>query len=99
MKTSSNGKMGNLPFNINLVTPVAKADAQQITQLIKHNGRVDGYVLSNGKNITKQEGVALAKAGEIKGVAIAVRNGNEYLRSLPDESGQNNLGNLPSISQ
>ena len=43
-------------------------------------------------------GLALAKQGGIYGVAIASRNGSEYLRSLPDGSDSNNLGDLPSIS-
>ena len=40
---------------------------------------------------------ALAKAGGIRGVAVAVRNGSEYLRSLPDGSESDNLSNLPAI--
>ena len=40
----------------------------------------------------------MAKAGEIKGVGIAHRKGSEYLKSLPDDTEENNLGNLPSIS-
>lgn len=88
-----------LPSNINLVTPRAKPGAPHITQLVKHGGKIDGYVLSNGKTLTKEEGVVLAKAGEIAGVAVATRNGTEYLRSLPDGSENNNLSNLPSISQ
>ena len=34
----------------------------------------------------------------LKCVAVATRKGNEYLRSLPDENENNNLGNLPSIT-
>jgi len=59
---------------------------------------VEGYQLSGGQTITKSQGVSLAKEGEIAGVAVAVRNGNEYLRSLPDGQESNNLGNLPSIT-
>ena len=40
--------------------------------------------------------LALAKQGGIRGVAIASRNGSEYLRSLPDGDESNNLGDLPS---
>ena len=99
MADKHDGRMGNLPANINTGIPDPKPDAQTITQLVKHGGKVDGYRLSNGKTITKEEGVELAKAGEIRGVAVATRNGREYLRSLPDGSENNNLGNLPSISQ
>ena len=40
----------------------------------------------------------MTKSGKISGVVVAINKGNEYLRSLPDESEENNLGNLPSIS-
>ena len=87
----------NLPMNINLVTPVPRADARSIARLVRRGGRVEGYELSDGALLTKEEGVALAKQGGIRGVAVAVRNGSEYLRSLPDGQEQNNLGSLPSV--
>jgi hypothetical protein len=92
MKTNRHG----LPKNINIMNPVVNKDAQSIKRLIKDGGRVSGYELENGQILSKSEGVALAKQGGIRGVAIATRNGNEYLRSYPDASGSNNLGNLPS---
>ena len=85
-----------LPANINLVTPNPRPDAQSITRLIRRGGRVEGYELSDGTVLSKPEGVALAKEGGFRGVAVAVRNGSEYLRSLPDGKEQNNLGSLPS---
>lgn len=99
MDNQENQMIGNLPSNINAVNPTPKPDAQSITQLVKHSGRIEGYQLSNGQIVSKQQGVELAKAGDIRGVAVAVRKGNEYLRSLPDGEESNNLGNLPSISQ
>lgn len=87
----------NLPMNINLVTPVPRADARSIARLVRRGGRVEGYELSDGAMLTKEEGVALAKQGGIRGVAVAVRNGSEYLRSLPDGQEKNNLGSLPSV--
>lgn len=90
---------GNLPLGINSFVPTPKDNAKEVTALIKQGGRVTGYTLSDGQNVTKAEGVALAKNGEIRNVAIATRKGNEYLRSLPDGSEGNNLGNLPSIPQ
>ena len=99
MAQSNDARIGNLPANINLVNPVPRPDAKRITQLIRHNGRVDGYQLSDGTTLSKEEGVALAKQGGIRGVAVATRNGSEYLRSYPDGEEDNNLGNLPSISQ
>ena len=79
------GRIGNLPANINIMNPVPNKDAKTITGLIRKNGKVSGYELSDGRVLSKREGVALAKQGGIRGVAIASRNGSEYLRSLPDE--------------
>jgi hypothetical protein len=41
----------------------------------------------------------MAKENKIKGVAVAEKKGTEYLRSLPDDNENNNLGNLPSVSK
>ena len=87
-----------LPANINKEVPTPNADAKRITKLVKHDGDVVGYELSNGQRVSKDEGIQMAKMGEIAGIAVATRKGNEYLRSLPDENENNNLGNLPSIT-
>lgn len=42
--------------------------------------------------------VDMAKQGQIAGVGIAHRGDTEYLKSIPDGSENNNLGNLPSVS-
>lgn len=89
-------RIGNLPANINIMNPVPNKDAKRIEKLIRTGGKISGYQLSDGTVLSKAEGVALAKQGGIRGVAIASRNGNEYLRSLPDGSVSNNLGDLPS---
>lgn len=78
--------------------PKPNADAKQIVALVKESGRITGYKLSDGRILSKDEGVQLAKQGGILGVGIATRNGNEYLKSLPDEREDNNLDNLPSIT-
>ena len=91
-------KIDNLPANINIMNPVPNKDAKSISKLIRNNGKISGYQLSDGTILSKSEGVALAKQGGIRGVAIASRNGSEYLRSLPDGSESNNLGDLPSTS-
>ena len=96
MDKQRKGKIGNLPANINIMNPVPNKDAKSIAGLVRKNGRVAGYQLSDGSVLSKQEGVALAKQGGIRGVAIASRNGSEYLRSLPDGSQSNNLGDLPT---
>ena len=91
-----NGRIGNLPANINLMNPVPNKDAKSVVRLLRTNGKVSGYELSDGTRLTKSQGVALAKQGGIRGVAIASRNGSEYLRSLPDGDESDNLGDLPS---
>ena len=77
-------RIGNLPANINIMNPVPNKDAKTI------------YQLSDGTVLSKADGVALAKQGGIRGVAIASRNGSEYLRSISDGKESNNLGDLPS---
>ena len=79
--------------------PTPKADAKEIVGLVKSSGRITGYQLSNGETVSKEEGVAMAKAGEIQGVGVAHRKDSEYLKSLPDGTEGNNLGNLPSVSE
>lgn len=78
--------------------PTPKADAKEIVGLVKSSGRITGYQLSDGETVSKEEGVSMAKTGDIKGVGISHRKGSEYLKSLPDGSENNNLGNLPSVS-
>lgn len=89
-------RIGNLPANINIMNPVPNKDAKTIMKLIRTNGKISGYQLSDGTVLSKADGVALAKQGGIRGVAIASRNGSEYLRSIPDGKEGNNLGDLPS---
>ena len=89
-------RIGNLPANINIMNPVPNKDAKTIMKLIRTNGKISGYQLSDGTVLSKADGVALAKHGGIRGVAIASRNGSEYLRSIPDGKESNNLGDLPS---
>ncbi len=99
MEREKSGRIGNLPANINIMNPVPNKDAKTITKLVRKNGKISGYELSDGQVLSKHEGVALAKQGGIRGVAIASRNGSEYLRSLPDGNESNNLGDLPSMPE
>ncbi len=79
--------------------PTPKADAKEIVGLVKSSGKISGYQLSDGSTVSKEEGVSMAKAGEIQGVGVAHRKDSEYLKSLPDGTENNNLGNLPSVSK
>ena len=78
--------------------PQANANAKQIIGLIKRGGKVTGYQLSDNTFVEKQQAVSMAKQGQIAGVGIAHRKDTEYLKSIPDGSENNNLGNLPSVS-
>ena len=79
--------------------PTPKSDAKEIVGLVKSSGRITGYQLSDGSTVSKEEGVSMAKAGDIQGVGVAHRKDTEYLKALPDGTEQNNLNNLPAISE
>lgn len=78
--------------------PQANADAKKIVGLVKEGGRITGYQLSDNSFVEKQQAVDMAKEGKIAGVGIAHRGDTEYLKSIPDGTENNNLGNLPSVS-
>lgn len=78
--------------------PQAGPNAKHIVGLVKESGRITGYKLSDGSFVSKPEAVSMAKQGQIEGVGIARRGDTEYLKSIPDGTEKNNLGNLPSVS-
>ena len=78
--------------------PQPSANAKRIVGLVKEGGRITGYKLSDETFVSKPEAVSMAKQGQIAGVGIAHRRDTEYLKSIPDGSDNNNLGNLPSVS-
>ena len=78
--------------------PQTTANAKRIVELVKEGGRITGYQLSDNTVVEKQQAVNMAKQGQIVGVGIAHRGDTEYLKSIPDGSENNNLGNLPSVS-
>lgn len=78
--------------------PTPNKDAVTITGLVKHSGRITGYELSDHRIVDRDEGVALARSGEIRGVGIAHNKGTEYLKSIPDDEESNNLSSLPTVS-
>jgi hypothetical protein len=100
MEGNSTGSgLTKLPLMALKDIPKPTADAKQITALVKQGGRITGYQLSDGRILSKEEGVRLAREGGILGVGVSTRNGNEYLKSLPDGSEGNNLGSLPTVKQ
>ncbi len=78
--------------------PQANTNAKRIVGLVKDGGRITGYQLSDNSIVEKQQAVNMAKQGRIAGVGIAHRGDTEYLKSIPDSSENNNLGNLPAVS-
>ena len=78
--------------------PQANANAKRIVGLVKEGGRITGYQLSDETFVSKPAAVSMAKQGQIAGVGIAHRGDTEYLKSIPDGTENNNLGNLPSVS-
>ena len=96
---SSNKDRSDLAYAALDQIPTAKADAKEIVGLVKSGGRVTGYQLSDGNTVSKEEGVCMAKAGDIRGVGVAHRKDTEYLKALPDGSDENNLSSLPSVGR
>lgn len=78
--------------------PLAKDNAKRIIGLVKEGGRITGYQLSDQSIVSKQDAVNMAKQGQIAAVGIAHRGDTEYLKSIPNGSENDNLGNLPSVS-
>lgn len=98
MNTDNNEMRSQLPYAALDEVPNPKSDAKEIIGLVKSSGKISGYQLSDGSTVSKEQGVSMAKAGDIKGVGVAHRKDSEYLKSLPDGTEGNNLGNLPSIT-
>ena len=99
MENKKNEMRSELPYAALDEVPNPKSDAKEIVGLVKSSGKISGYQLSNGITVSKEKGVAMAKAGDIKGVGVAHRKDSEYLKSLPDGTEGNNLSNLPSVSE
>ena len=97
MNTENHNLGAELAYNALDEVPQPKADAKEITGLLKSGGKITGYQLSDGETVSKEEGIAMAKAGEIRGVGVAHRKDTEYLKSLPDSSENNNLSSLPTV--
>lgn len=79
--------------------PTPKNDAKTIIGLIKSDGKVTGYQLSDNTKVSRDEAVSMASQGMIYGVAIAHKGDTKYLKSIPNASENDNLGNLPSITE
>ena len=88
----------NLVKNILDQIPLAAPDAKRIVGLVKEGGRITGYQLSDNSIVEKQQAVDMAKHGQIAHIGIAHQGNTEYLKSIPDGSENNNLGNLPAVS-
>ncbi|MBC8062925.1 MAG: DUF3892 domain-containing protein [Clostridiaceae bacterium] len=61
-------------------------------------GEINAYKLDTGELVSKEQAVLMAKQGALKGVSVVVsKNGEEFLRSLPDSDANNNLESLPNV--
>ena len=58
----------------------AGSDALRITGLVKSGGSVTGYQLSDGRIVSRESGVELAKENQIQGVGVAHNKDTEYLK-------------------
>ena len=95
---SSNNNKSDLAYAALDEIPRVNNDAKEIVGVVKSRGKITGYQLSDGNTVSKEEGVSMAKSGEIRGVGIAHRKDSEYLKSLPDGTEGNNLSSLPTVS-
>ncbi len=77
--------------------PTPNENAKSITGLVKENGQITGYQLSDKSIISKQAAVNMARQGKIYGVGIAHKGQTEYLKSIPNSKESDNLGNLPTV--
>lgn len=91
------GEINQFALNTFDDVPNPTNDAKEIVGIVKDKGKISGYQLSDGNILSKQQGVSMAKEGKIKGVGVASRNGTQYLKSLPDETENNNLSQLPTV--
>ena len=55
------------------------------------------YRLSDGRIVTREEGVTMHKNGELPDYHIYELNGVEYLRDNPDTRKEDNIDNQPLI--
>ena len=97
MNVNSNIPSSELPRAAMDEIPTPRQNALTITGLVKENGSISGYRLSNDRFVSREEGVSLARNGQIRGVGIAHNGDTEYLKSLPDDTEDNNLSNLPTV--
>ena len=86
----------NQKDNFKSTLPMAALD--EIPQPSENAKEIVGLVkLSDGQMVSKSEGVAMTKAGDIQGVGVAHRGDIEYLKALPDGKETNNLSSLPTV--
>ena len=95
---SKNKKSADFVKNTLDQIPTPKENAKEVVGLVKESGKVTGYTVSDDTVVSRQDGVNMAKSGRISGVGIAHNGDTEYLKSIPNGSENDNLGNLPSIS-
>lgn len=93
MQNNQNNAMNSMEI------PTPNSNASMVTAVVKEGSSIIGYQLDNGKIVSKEQAVNLAKNGGIKNVGIATNQGSKYLKSIPDSNKNNNLDSLPTITQ
>lgn len=88
-----NNKKGSVDMN------KRESSTHMISRVVKDSeGEITAYELENGEIVSKEQGVLLAKQGNISGVSVSnSKKGEEFLKSLPDGDKSNNLDSLPVI--
>ena len=85
--------MGEIMKNIkNTLDNIPKTDknAKEINRIVKKNNKTIGYEIA-GEIVDKEVAIQMAKDGKLKNVGIAHRGDTQYLKTIPDDSDDNNL--------
>ena len=82
-------KMKNVKNTLDSI-PDSKKNAKEITKIVKKNNKTIGYEIA-GEIVDKEVAIQMAKDGKLKNVGIAHRKDTEYLKTIPDNSNDNNL--------
>lgn len=85
------GSIGPSPSNTDMQRPSTPPGSYAISRLIKADGRLVGYELSNGQKVSCEQCVEMAKNGQIDGVAADRSQSSEYKHALSDNQGYNNF--------
>ena len=81
--------MKNIKYTLDDI-PKSNKNAKEISRIVKKNNKTIGYEIA-GEIVNKEVAIQMAKDGKLKNVGIAHRKDTEYLKTIPDDSNENNL--------